>query len=815
MQNIIVKFAAMAAAGMVILGILLSVVGILMMLAAAAAMAGTSLMVVVGVAAAIILGLAEVGVVVYLLIKHWDMVKAKTTQVWNSVWAAIKPVVDYISHDLVRGFQAFITFIIRQWNRLYEMIKGPIDQIVNSVRDMVAKLMPHLQKFAESFSGAGETFHHVWNGAVALIRNVVWPMIQFLVGILVNVLGSAFKFLAPIVVAVFKTIGEVLGAVIDILGAVIRLVIALINGDWSKAWHAALDIVKGIFDLIGALLNGVKRIIFSVIKGVIDGVINFFQHLFDRLVGHSIVPDLINAIVFWFVGMPAKILGVIASFIGRIISFYASLPGKILSALGRLAGMLFNVWVKANVYMFSAVVTGVGKVISFLAGLPGKAIHVLANMYNAFFNIGKHVMEGLKNGLDSMSNSVLDKISSISKSIVSLPKKLLGISSPSTIFKGIGIDIIQGLIDGVQATRAKALTAMQKLAIEMAAKKRYEVVKNALIVQGKDFVNALNAGLRSGKLSESTIGSKVLSMVKNLNTAATKGIQSGGLSKTLLSENNLLILLTRQRTAVAAKLASANAALAAITKKYIDIKTSVKDSILASFDITQVTGPTDAITQLKAKLQAAKDFVAGIKELLAKGFNKDQVAALAGAGVDSAGAAVKGLLSASSDDVKTFNDLMNQFNGIALSGGGTVAESLYGAGVRAARGLVDGLQKEMPNIQKQMDAIATSMISAIKKALGIKSPSQVFHSLGQMIGRGLIRGMLSTMSDINKTSANLISVTKPNDNPPSVGFGKPGGPPPNYGGGGGPTQQFFITTNEIDPRVHAAQLGWELDRTTS
>ena len=31
-------------------------------------------------------------------------------------------------------------------------------------------------------------------------------------------------------------------------------------------------------------------------------------------------------------------------------------------------------------------------------------------------------------------------------------------------------------------------------------------------------------------------------------------------------------------------------------------------------------------------------------------------------------------------------------------------------------------------------------------------------------------------------------------------------------GGSGPVQNFFITTQEINPRYHAAQLGWELAR---
>jgi hypothetical protein len=56
--------------------------------------------------------------------------------------------------------------------------------------------------------------------------------------------------------------------------------------------------------------------------------------------------------------------------------------------------------------------------------------------------------------------------------------------------------------------------------------------------------------------------------------------------------------------------------------------------------------------------------------------------------------------------------------------------------------------------------------------------------------------------------------------PTVIGVGD-GGPedvtvtPHRKGGHGGPTQQFFITTQEINPRYHAAQLGFELARRSS
>jgi phage-related protein len=72
----------------------------------------------------------------------------------------------------------------------------------------------------------------------------------------------------------------------------------------------------------------------------------------------------------------------------------------------------------------------------------------------------------------------------------------------------------------------------------------------------------------------------------------------------------------------------------------------------------------------------------------------------------------------------------------------SAANQLYGAGVNAAQGLVNGLKSQQALITKQMDVIAASMVKAIKKALGIHSPSRVMRDqVGSQIVAGLVSGI--------------------------------------------------------------------------
>ena len=50
-----------------------------------------------------------------------------------------------------------------------------------------------------------------------------------------------------------------------------------------------------------------------------NGVIDWFVSLWDELVGHSIVPDMIDAIVEWFLSLPKKIFTPVENFAKGII----------------------------------------------------------------------------------------------------------------------------------------------------------------------------------------------------------------------------------------------------------------------------------------------------------------------------------------------------------------------------------------------------------------------------------------------------------------------------------------------------------------
>jgi hypothetical protein len=84
--------------------------------------------------------------------------------------------------------------------------------------------------------------------------------------------------------------------------------------------------------------------------------------------------------------------------------------------------------------------------------------------------------------------------------------------------------------------------------------------------------------------------------------------------------------------------------------------------------------------------------------------------------------------------------------------------------VNAAQGLVNGLASQQAALETQMNKLAKTIVNAIKRALRIKSPSQVFQELGQLTMDGLAKGFddggAGAAAALTNAAGNIIDTAK-------------------------------------------------------
>lgn len=112
-----------------------------------------------------------------------------------------------------------------------------------------------------------------------------------------------------------------------------------------KAILAPIAAVVGWPVLIGAALVALGIIIWKFRDQIVDfvmGIVNWFKELYNKLVGNSIIPDMVNAIVEWITGLWDKFKDLVKNGIKKVVEFFKELPGKVLDAVKEFATKVFE-----------------------------------------------------------------------------------------------------------------------------------------------------------------------------------------------------------------------------------------------------------------------------------------------------------------------------------------------------------------------------------------------------------------------------------------------------------------------------------------
>lgn len=217
--------------------------------------------------------------------------------------------------------------------------------------------------------------------------------------------------------------------------------------------------------------------VITVVKAIYDA----FVWLYDVLVGHSIVPDLINAIIGWFARLPGRLIGYVASMVPRLIAWFGRMASQAISWAsrtvsgvaswlarlpGRAAGAVSRLWGAMSGYFSNAVTQArarawnlVNGVIDVLRQLPGRARtqagRVRSAIVGAFSgaggwlkSAGNRVMSGFISGIQAMVKPLKDTLSWVTGLI---PKGKGPPAKDAVLLKPAGELVMDGFMAGIES----------------------------------------------------------------------------------------------------------------------------------------------------------------------------------------------------------------------------------------------------------------------------------------------------------------------------------------------------------------------------
>lgn len=309
--------------------------------------------------------------------------------VLGTALTAITPIITMLVSQLSAMAVQFMPMV----TQLVGMLGAGMEQLAPVIGGVIAQLAPLIMSLVSQLMPIiMELVAAVFPILISILSDVIGaiaPLITIIAGLLIPIIEA----LLPVVVTVFSVIAEVIKAAMQIVQGIIQVVTGIISGNWSQVWEGIGNIFGGIWNTIVAVVGGAIKIVWSVISAGIGLVMGFIS-------------------------------GALAN-IGR---FFSDTWNNVVNGV---SGMI-------------------GNVVGFFSGLIGKITGAIGNAGNALFSVGRDIVQGLIDGISGMMGAIGRAVISIVPEAIRGPfEDLLGIHSPSRVFRGYGVNIGQGLILGI------------------------------------------------------------------------------------------------------------------------------------------------------------------------------------------------------------------------------------------------------------------------------------------------------------------------------------------------------------------------------
>lgn len=343
---------------------------------------------------------------------------------------------------------AFLIVAAATWAWNAALAANPIGLIVLAIAGLAAGLYYAYQKSSD--------FRDIVDATWTFIKQTVGPVMDSAK----QAVMAGLQFISDLwaqhgaaimaaVTQIFEGIKTVISGAMQYIRGVIQIFTGLISGDWGKVWTGIQNVFGGIWKVITGL--------FQVEIGIIRTNMTVFL---------AFVSGIWNSI--W-----GGISGFFKSIWNGIKSFGSTALTGLRAAISGGLGLIKSAWNGAWSAVTSFFSTQMGNfkkaasnalstVVGYFTGLKGKITTALAAAGTWLFTVGQNIVKGMINGIKSMTSEAINAAKGVASSAVSGAKHLLGIHSPSTVFKEIGQFVVKGLVIGLGDNRPVSV-AMGKL----------------------------------------------------------------------------------------------------------------------------------------------------------------------------------------------------------------------------------------------------------------------------------------------------------------------------------------------------------------
>lgn len=305
-----------------------------------------------------------------------------------------------------------------------------INNLVESVTTVASNIMPLIPTVIQ---GIGVLAYQLVSELVPQIANTIPQLISDTVPMIIQALDLAISSILSVLPQITQAVSELLPV---ILTSLVGMLPALVD--------AGVQIIL-------SLVNGIVASIPTLVPAIVDAVLT----IVDNLIGN--IDMIIDAGIQLIIGLAQGLIDAIPVIVEKIPVIIENL----LQALYRNEAKLMSAGIQLAVQLAVGLVRAIPQILGAIPQIIKSIVNGFKSGIGDMVNIGKDLLKGLWNGIQSWANELWNNVKNLGNKITGWFKNVFKIHSPSKVFSDeIGKNLALGLGEGFEDTMSDVSSQM-------------------------------------------------------------------------------------------------------------------------------------------------------------------------------------------------------------------------------------------------------------------------------------------------------------------------------------------------------------------
>ena len=346
----------------------------------------------------------------------------------TNIISALTQFISAIAMKLVEGSLAFTNWFASVIASVVAFGANLVSTIVSAIASFTTSIVTGLASALAAFT--------------SFVASGIAAIVTFAAGIVSNIISAMTSFVSTIASGLASAFSSISSFVASGISAIVSFVSSVVSSIASGMASFVSSIASGTASAISAIS--------SFVSSAISSIVSFVSSLISNI--SSGMSSFVSTISSGASSAMSTISSFVSSAISAIVNFVSQIVSNITSGMANFV---------------SAIVSGGSNAVSAVSTMGSNIVSTVGSFVGQMVSAGADLIRGLVNGIKSMASSAISAAKGVVGDAVAGAKNLLGINSPSRVFRSFGEYTMQGLAIGIQRDADKAIGAVTNVAKDM------------------------------------------------------------------------------------------------------------------------------------------------------------------------------------------------------------------------------------------------------------------------------------------------------------------------------------------------------------